>query len=279
MTERTGRSGYLRLVFEGSPKTILADQAARPPFHVQRAIHHDAHLPGMAYLYMMSTSGGILGGDSHQIDISVGDGSAAHITTQGATRIYGTRSRPATQATSITLGRDSYLEFIPDQTIPYADSSYSQTTTITADQTAAMAYSEIVTSGRRAMGESFEYRSYQTRTTIQSGGELMLQDTAVLEPKRRNITAYGIMGSHTIMGTVYVLAPTSRISGLYDTVNAQVSNHPTVLGGASMARGRCCILARMLGDDTPSVTGLTRRIVGLVREHLLGATLPEDRKS
>jgi urease accessory protein len=243
-------------------------------------MHCDESLPNMAYLYMMSTSGGTLGGDSHHIDITVGENAAAHITTQGATRIYGTRSEAAAQATEITLQGESYLEFMPDQTIPYGNARYSQTTRITASRTATLVYMDVVASGRRAMGESFQYDLFRTETVARNDvGDVIFHDAAVLEPKRRGITGYGIMGGHTVMGTVYILAPKSHTARLYDMINPRVSNHPTILGGASTMRGGAGVLVRLLGKDARSVMSLARDVASIVRKELLGVPLPDDRKS
>ena len=280
MTDQTGRRGYLRLVLEDHTRTVLAGHSVRAPFHVQRVMHCDESLPNMAYLYMMSTSGGTLGGDSHRIDITLGENATAHVTTQGATRIYGTRSEAATQATEITLHDGSYLEFMPDQTIPYGNSNYSQTTRITASRTAALVYTDVVASGRRAMGESFQFDSFRTETVARDDtGDVIFCDAAVLEPKRRGVTGYGVMGGHTVAGTVYILAPKSRTARLYGMVNTLVSNHSTVPGGASTMRGDAGVLVRLLGGDARSVMSLARGVASIVREELLGVALPDDRKS
>lgn len=280
MTDQTGRRGYLRLVLEDRSGTVLAGHSVRAPFHVQRAMHCDESLPGMAYLYMMSASGGTLGGDSHRIDITLKENATAHITTQGATRIYGTGSEAAAQATEVTLHDGSYLEFMPDQTIPYGDSTYSQTTRITASPTATLVYTDVVASGRRAMGESFQFDSFRTETAARDdAGDVIFCDAAVLEPKRRGVAGYGIMGGYTVTGTVYILAPKSRTARLYGTVNQLVSNHPTVPGGASAMRGDAGVLVRLLGGDARSVMNLARDVASIVREESLGVPLPDERKS
>ena len=280
MTDQIGRRGYLRLVLEDRSGTVLAGHSARAPFHVQRVMHCDESLPNMAYLYMMSTSGGTLGGDLHRIDITLEENAAAHITTQGATRIYGTRSEAAAQATEIALRGGSYLEFMPDQTIPYGNSRYSQTTRITASRTATLVYTDVVASGRRAMGESFQFDSFRTETVAQDdAGDVIFCDVAVLEPKRRGVAGYGVMGGHTVVGTVYILVPKSHTARLYGMVNSLVSNHPTVPGGASTMRGDAGVLVRLLGGDARSVMKLARNVASIVREELLGVPLPDDRKS
>lgn len=280
MTDHTGRRGRLRLVFERRSGTILAEQSFRAPFHVQRAIHCDERLPEMAYLYVMSTSGGTLGGDSHHMEIVLKENSMAHVTTQGATRVYETRTEGASLAMDITLAENSYLEFMPDQTIPYGGSSYHQTVSISASRTATLVYVDVVTSGRRAMGESFRYDMFRTDVTARDeDGGMIFWDAAVLEPAKRNIAKYGILGDCTVTGSVYVLAPRSHTNILYDGINRLVSGNTAVTGGASMMRDNAGVLVRLLGAETRAVMGVARRVAGVVREEMLGAPLWDDRKS
>ena len=279
MTDHTGRSGLLRLVFERRSGTILAGQSFRAPFHVQRAIHCDERLPEMAYLYVMSTSGGTLGGDSHRMEIVMRENAEAHVTTQGATRIYGTRAEAASLAMDITLADDSYLEFMPDQTIPYGGSSYSQTVLISASRTATLVYSDVVTSGRRAMGESFRYDTFRTDVKARDrNGAMIFWDTAILEPARRNVSRYGVLGDYTVTGTVYVIAPRSHVPALYGEINRLVSGNVAVPGGSSIMRDNAGILVRLLGTETRAVMRAARRVAGVVREEILGAPLLDDRK-
>lgn len=280
MTDHTGRRGRLRLVFERRSGTILAEQSFRAPFHVQRAIHCDERLPEMAYLYVMSTSGGILGGDSHHMEIVLKENAMAHVTTQGATRVYETRTEDASLSMDITLAENSYLEFMPDQTIPYGGSSYHQTASISASRTATLVYVDVVTSGRRAMGESFRYDMFRTDVTARDeDGGMIFWDAAVLEPAKRNIAKYGILGDCTVTGSLYVLAPRSHTNILYDGINRLVSGNTAVTGGASMMRDNAGVLVRLLGAETRAIMGVARRVAGVVREEMLGAPLWDDRKS
>ena len=53
----------------------------------------------MAYIYIMSPSGGILQGDRYRIDVKLGSNALSHFTTQGATRVYKMDKNFATQNT------------------------------------------------------------------------------------------------------------------------------------------------------------------------------------
>lgn len=275
-----GREGRLRLVFRKDSGTVLSEQFAEAPFHAQRAIYCEESLPEMAYLYMMSSSGGILDGDSHQTEITLGEGTMVHLTTQGATRIHGMGLAGARQSVRMDLGRDSYLELIPDQIIPYRDSRYVQKTNITAHDSATLVYTEVLSSGRLAMDESFQYESclLETVATDQSG-RIRFADVAHIEPKRRGVSTYGVMGDYKVVGSAYVLAPEQHFPGLYEDLNGLVSGEDgATAGGASVMRDGSGVLVRVLGRAASDVGEVMLAVTALVRRRVLGASFSSIRK-
>lgn len=132
--------------------------------------------------------------------------SMAHITTQGATRIYSMNSNSATQMINVTLEENSYLEFIPDQIIPYQNSRFYQKLNLNVHNTATLVYSEIVTPGRTAMGELFEYDICYLKTKATNQENILrFIDIANLEPKKQKLTVFGILGNYTVVGSIYIL--------------------------------------------------------------------------
>src|ERR687895_732822 len=67
-------------------------------------------LPSMAYMFIMSPSGGILQGDRYRMDITLKNNAFFHLTTQGATRLYRMDKNYATQLVNITVGEGCYLK-------------------------------------------------------------------------------------------------------------------------------------------------------------------------
>ena len=157
---KTGKVGFLKLALEHDShrsKTIVTEQRTQVPLYVQKALHYDETVPSMAHVFILSPSGGVLQGDRYRTDIELKNKAISHITTQGATRIYKMNSNFATQMINLKVGKDCYLEFLPEQLIPYKSSRYYQKTTFTVDDSATLVYSETIVPGRVAMGELFDY--------------------------------------------------------------------------------------------------------------------------
>ncbi len=279
---KAGKNGSLRLVFQSDQngRTVVGDLFSEAPLHVQRALHYDDSCPDLAYLYMVSSSGGVLQGDRYRIDITMKKNSRAHVTTQGATRIYGMDSNSATQMINITLDEDSYLEFVPDQIIPYRNSRFYQKTSLRVHDSATAVCSEIVTPGRTAMNESFEYDVCYLKTSASNHENVTrFTDAASLEPKKQGLSSPGILGGHAVVGSVYILTGRQNASGLHGQVNAAISESAGVLGGASLMRNDAGLLVRILGDETEPVRDAILGIVGSVRRAAIGASFSGIRKN
>ena len=280
---------------DNAPPTVLADQLAVPPLHVQRVMYCEESLPAMAYLYMMSSSGGMLGGDRYAIDITLGEESMVHLTTQGATRIYQTGSAPATQETRIKMHKNSYMELMPDQIIPYARSKYVQKTSIEIDRSATLVYTEVLSSGRQASGESFEYDlcSLETAAFDTAKRPLIYDSTRITGDT--DITAAGVMHGHKVMGTAYVLLPETYLDGIYEEVArviAERCNHNLdhnnddngssgglrTEGGVTITHDDSGIVARVLGRRSEDISAILFAVAAAVRSRVLDAPLAPLRK-
>jgi urease accessory protein len=191
---KAGKLGALVLRLEedkSSGKTSVKEQYSRVPLYTQRALYLEEGLPNMAYMYIISPSGGMLQGDRYRMDITLRNHAFAHITTQGATRIYRMERNYATQIINIDVGDDCYFEFIPDQVIPYRDSRFYQEANLRVHDNATLLYSEIITPGRVASGEHFDYDiCYMKAIAKDHSGSLKFIDVAMLEPKKREMKLF-----------------------------------------------------------------------------------------
>jgi urease accessory protein len=279
---RSGKIGALTVKLEYDSdrrKTIVRDLYTNGPLHAQRALYLEESLPSMAYMYVMSTSGGILQGDRYRMDIALSKGACAHITTQGATRIYRMERNYATQVINVALGADSYFEFIPDQIIPYRNSRFYQTLKMRVHDSATMIYSEMVVPGRVASGESFEYDiCYMKAVGLNQVDQLRFTDIAILEPRKRNLSQLGILSDHAVVGSVYLLCPTSAVKSIKEEINSTLSLNKDVMGGASIMPYNSGMIVRLLGDGASALRAAIFDVVRITRKAVLNAEFSGIRK-
>jgi urease accessory protein len=201
-------SGRLSLAFErvaASGRTRARVLERRPPLAVVRAFE----LPdGAALVHVHNVSGGVLGGDDLEIDVTVGPRARALITTPSATQIYRREGgREARQRTRVRVESDGLLELLPDPLIPFAGSAYRQHTAIDLGHGASLYWWEVVAPGRVARRESFAYDLLALDAEIRHEGRLVALERFAIEPKRFDPGAAARLGSFEYFGTFSVCKP------------------------------------------------------------------------
>jgi len=279
---RAGKIGALTLLLEQDQergKTVVKEQYSKIPLFTQRALYLEESLPSMAYIYIMSPSGGILQGDRYRMDIVLKNKACAHITTQGATRVYRMERNYATQIVNVVVDEGCYLEFVPDQIIPFRDSRFYQTVNLKVHENGTMIYSEMIVPGRVASGESFQYDICYMKALAKSQEDtLRFIDIAILEPKKRNLNAVGILGTFDVVGSTYILTKTDYVKELKDEINSGLQKFTHFSGGASILPYNSGVIVRMLGNVASDLRNAIYEIIKITRKIILNASFSGMRK-
>jgi urease accessory protein len=281
---KSGKVGILRLKLERDPetgKTIIREQYSRVPLSTQRAMYLEENLPAMAYMYIISPSGGILQGDRYMIDITLDNNTFAHVTTQGATRIYKMEKNYASQIVNIKVGDGSYFEYIPDQIIPFRNSRFYQEVELQVHNNATMIYSEMIVPGRVASGEKFEYDICYTRCNARNHlGKTRFTDTVKLEPKKESMNVDGMLGNFGVIGTIYIVTREQYVKNLQCEINKKIMEFDdSISGGTSILPARQGIIVRILGKTAGDVKNVIFEVVRIARNQIIGVSFSGIRKA
>lgn len=282
---KIGKAGILRLNFEKdsfSGNTIIKEQYSRVPLLAQRAMYLEESLPAMAYVYIVSPSGGILQGDRYQIEIKLGNNTYAHVTTQGATRIYKMEKNYASQFINIEVKEGGYFEYIPDQIIPFRNSRFYQEVILNVHDNATMIYSEIIVPGRIASGEVFEYDICYVKTIGKNHlGKTRFIDTVKLEPNNEDFL-HCMLWHFKVIGTIYIVTKESHVKDLQDEIYKQIK-HEEATGkisvGTSVLPDRQGIIVRILGNSAEDVKKVIFEMLRTARKQIIGASFSGIRKA
>ncbi len=278
---KSGKVGILDLELKRDilGKTVVTNQFSQVPLQIQRVLYPEKSLPEMAYLYVLSPSGGILQGDRYRIDISLQNKAIAHITTQGATRIYSMNSNSASQIVNLSVGENCYLEFIPDQIIPYKNSRYYQKVNLKVHDNSTLIYSEILTPGRVAMGESFEYDiCYLKLDCKNQDKKIRFLENMKIEPKKQNLNDFGILGNYNVVGTIYILSKKKDIQELEQEIS-KIKKKLEVSIGTSILPDESGIMVRILGNLTEDIFEAVYETLKVCRKKILNASFSKLRKN
>jgi len=270
---KTGKIGFLKLTLESDSqrnKTIITEQLSRVPLYVQKALYYDETIPSMAHVFVLSPSGGVLQGDRYRTDIELKNGAISHITTQGATRIYKMNSNYATQMINLNVGKNCYLEFLPEQLIPYKNSRYYQKVTFKIDDSATLVYSETIVPGRVAMGELFDYDVCCLKTLCYDDKQkIKFHDNCILEPKKQRMNSLGIFGNKTVHSMMYVVTKQECIEELYDTINQLFKDNDEIIGGASILPNNSGLSVRILSNSSETNKITIYNIAQIIRKQVI----------
>ncbi|MGQ4427082.1 urease accessory protein UreD, partial [Streptomyces violaceoruber] len=251
-----GKTGVLDLELAplaGSTKVVR--QYQRAPLHIFRPIYLDPARPDMAFVFLQQQGDGLVQGDRYRMDIDCAPGSAVHITTQAATKVFGARDNFATQLVNLRVGAGAVLEYLPDPVVPFRTSRLFQRTCLTTAPDATVIMGEILLPGRVAHGEAHAYDLCWMETEVRSpDGTLLFTDTVRLRPGGQDDPrSPGLLGEYDVVATMYVVASRMPPADLVLLLRGALAEVPDVLAGVTELPADCGAAVRVLGHTSRAV--------------------------
>jgi urease accessory protein len=272
--------GLLRLRFaqDSRGRTYLASREQKFPLHLTNPLYLDATLPGMAFVYVQNPSGGVFGGDRLSIEVVAGAGTEVHLTSTAATKAYRSESGEAVEDVMLTLGRDAYLEYLPEPLIPQAGSRLRQHVTVDLDDGAAFLMADVVSPGRAARGEMFAFEELERRTIVRRDGAEVAVDALHLEPGLWSPRKRGVFGTHAYLASLIVVASQAKSVQWRERISDAVDHLPGVLAGSGALPGDVGMVIRILSRSLIAATSSVEGLWGFIRSGLAKGVAPRRRK-
>ena len=180
--------GFIRATVSGySGKTELTEVSHRSPTRVVPMPSSRVVRAGAAVCSLSSYGGGFVHGDQSALVVQVDEGARLAVATQGATRVYGEPTtslraevRPSSQTLYARVERDAFLVSIPDPVVPFATADFLQSQTFALDPTASLVAVDWFSSGRFLNGERGDFKFLSSRTQVEVGTQLLVDDAFAL---------------------------------------------------------------------------------------------------
>lgn len=273
-----GKSGFVRLGFEYEDgRTVLKRLERRLPYMVQRALYCDEPMPQLPWVFIITSTGCVVQGDRLAMEVSLGSGAQAHITTQAASKIHAMDANYAVQVQSIMVADDAYLEYLPDPVIPHRSARFVSDTRITIAPTATVLWSEIIQPGRKHHHPDECFGATVMSMSIaaaRSDGRRLFAEKLVIEPQRYAVRQTGVMDSFDVLGNVILCTPKDCADRILERVQATVDLASGVAFGACRLPNDAGLIYKVVGRETVQVKAQVREFWGVVRKEVIGTDIP-----
>jgi urease accessory protein len=216
-----------------------------------------------AWVYASSYGGGLVGGDTLRLTISIGAGASAFVSSQASTKIYRSRDRSSAELEA-TVSAGGHLVLWPDPVVCYAGSTFRQTQCVDLTDDAALILVDTMTSGRRASGERWQLVEYATRITVRQDGRVVLFDSTRLSGEEGDLAAR--MGRFDVLSAAAIVGPRFRddTRAIMGTTAARpIEKRADLLVSAAPLGDSGCLL-RVAGRSIEQVTGIVREYLSFL---------------
>ncbi|WP_421760887.1 urease accessory protein UreD [Devosia sp.] len=229
-------------------RTVFDRRLFRWPFVLTRTFHLDTTPRHMLTVILQTSSSALLGEDRLRQRLALAEGSAVHLTTQGAATVH--RAVPgqvAEEHVSLTVGAGAYLEYLPQPRILFPDAALSQSIEVDVAAGGAVILSDAFTV-HDPTGAGRSFRRLQSAITVRFDADEpvvidRLDIAAALQPKA---TAFASMLLLT-RGPV----PVDQAQAL--ALSAALAELPDLYGAASLLPGDAGIGVRLAARDLRAV--------------------------
>lgn len=258
---------YIEVASDKNSRTFIKNLKTKSPILVQKALYSDPTNPKKAHIYLMSSAGGMLQGDTLKIDIIARKNTDTYVTTQAATKIYKSENQNCFQHVNILVEKDSFLEYLPKQIIPHKDAKFLQDVNIRIDDSSSLIYSEIISAGRIAYGEKFDFNSVRLRLKCtDQNSQLLFSEYSNLEPKNNKTKFNSLFGNQNLYSTIYIVS--QKIDSEKLCLQIYEFFKTNYLIGCSQLPNSSGIVIRILSNSIDKINDSISTIKQLTYNHL-----------
>jgi len=155
-----------------------------------------------AWLFLSSFGGGLVDGDALRLELRVGAGACAYLSTQASTKVYRGAS---SQSLDAEVAEEGLLCALPDPVVCFAGASFRQSQVVRLAAGASLVWLDSVSGGRIEHGERWQLDRYESRIQVEREGLPVLQDALRLDAAHGDLGAR--MRRFTALATLAATGP------------------------------------------------------------------------
>lgn len=205
--------------------------------------------------------GGLVGGDTLDIRVNLGEGAHAFVGTPGATRFYRSEGEPARQLVSATLAAGARLEWLPLETLAFSGCLAHNDLRLSLAPGAEAMFWDVLALGQPAAGRPFEHGAIQQHLEIPG---LWLERSRVAADDTRLLDAPLGLDGQRCLGLLALAAGAplepARRDALLDAARAVIEADPQRERAGATSPNAQMVVVRALGPVVEPVMTLLQRV-------------------
>lgn len=270
-----GKDGVAELVVareEEKPTRLLSDYIT-VPYHLTGTLDSDP-APGLTTICLQDPTGAVTQGDRHTLSVEARSRSRTHVTTQSATKVQSMKASYAHLDATLVADSKAYLEYLPGPTILNEDARCLQTTNIEMADDATVIVGDIFVPNGLTHHEPFSFDHFHSVTEARVNDSLVCADAVELRPSEQDPRSQATVGEFSVVGTLYILTPSTDVSALADIIHNRLSDLSDIAAGTSILREDTGVTVRVLGERSADVTTAVEAAWDETRQTILGVGAP-----
>ena len=183
-------------------KTILEDLSFTAPYKIMTPFEKEN---GGIQIMPLCASAGIMAGDSQEFSYHVKEGADLEVLSQSFEKIHKMDEGSASRTIEVQVDKNAALYYYPQPVIPFAQSAFDSKMTIhLEDETSKLFLLEIISCGRNAHEERFQYRRFSSKVLLYRGEKLIYRDNTRYEPDKMPMEGIGLYEGYTHMANLFL---------------------------------------------------------------------------
>ena len=239
-------------------RTALLHRKQRGPLAVPRPIYPEGET---CHTNLLHPPGGVVGGDSLQIQCQVADGAHALVTTPGATKFYRSAGARAEQKQSLQIAAGARLEWLPQENIFFPGAITRLQTKIELSESARFIGWEVNCLGLPANSEHFDIGQAEFQLIIKRDDQPFLIERLTVTADKLHAKA-GLRGLPVNATLLATRAGATELEQVRELLAETPGTGVTLIDDV--------LVVRYLGDSTERCRNLFIKIWAAIRTSVMG---------
>ena len=241
-------------------RTYLDDVYFTAPYKMMRPFEKEG---GGIQVMPLCASAGIMKGDVQRFEYNVGTGADMEVLSQSFEKIHKMDGGCARREVTAKVESDAVLYYYPQPVIPFAGSAFESDMEIRlADESSFLFMLDIISCGRTAREERFEYRKFASKVRVYRGGRLIYRDNTCYEPEKMPMEGVGMYEGYSHLANLFITAAAfdaEKAAQLQEKIWATIEAYSECEGGVTrLAAGDLAV--RIFGNRAQKLQQIAEKI-------------------